>query len=219
MAFFSNLFGNSQSAEPPPGTGCDVHVNVYDLWEHNDSVYWCGFGIFHSGVEVYDSEYAYGAHDFSSSGIFETAPRKTPGTVGFRQSIKVGRTFLTRQEVDELCDRLGEEYRGNQYHLLARNCNHFTSDLTRELTGKGSPSWVNRLAACGMCCSCLLPAGLNPPLPPPPQDENEDAPLLVDGVQSNSTGETPSATAMCPVPHPGSGAMINSPKAVDMSRV
>ena len=38
MAFFSNLFGNSQSAEPPPGTGCDVHVNVYDLWEHNDSV-------------------------------------------------------------------------------------------------------------------------------------------------------------------------------------
>ena len=41
--------------------------------------------------------------------------------MGFRQSIKVGRTFLTRQEVDELCDRLGEEYRGNQYHLLARN--------------------------------------------------------------------------------------------------
>lgn len=41
---------------------------------------------------------------------------------------------------------------------------------------------VNRLAGCGLCCSCLLPAGLNPPLPTPPGDENEDAPLLADGV-------------------------------------
>lgn len=212
---FSSIFG-SQQATPQalPGSGCDVHVNVYDLWDQNDSLYWCGFGIFHSGVEVYDSEYAYGAHDFSSSGIFETAPRKTPGTVGFRESIKIGRTHLTRQEVDELCDRLGEVYRGNQYHLLARNCNHFTSDLTKELTGHRSPGWVNRLAGCGMCCSCLLPAGLNPPLPPPPGGENEDAPLLV----VNTNGDL-SATAMCPVPHPGTGGMtLNSPKAAGMDR-
>jgi len=138
--------------------------------------------------------------------------------VGFRESIPVGRTHLSRQEVDELCDRLGEEFRGNQYHLLARNCNHFTDSLTRELTGKRTPGWVNRLAGCGLCCSCLLPAGLNPPLPTPPGDENEDAPLLADGVPVG-LGQASSATAMCPVPHPGGSTSLNSPRyQVGMNR-
>jgi hypothetical protein len=26
----------------------------------NDWTYWCGVGVFHSGVEVYDTEYAFG---------------------------------------------------------------------------------------------------------------------------------------------------------------
>ena len=38
-----------------------VIVNVYDLSEYNSYMYWCGAGgIFHSGVEVYTEEYAYG---------------------------------------------------------------------------------------------------------------------------------------------------------------
>ena len=40
----------------------DVHVylNVYDLSEQNNVLYWCGFGVFHTGVEVFGYEYAYG---------------------------------------------------------------------------------------------------------------------------------------------------------------
>lgn len=198
--------------------GSAVHVNVYDLWESNDSVYWCGVGIFHSGVEVYDSEYAYGAHDYTSSGIFETAPRKTPGTVGFRESVYIGHTTLSRQEVDEVCDKLGETYRGNQYHLLQRNCNHFTDSLSQELTAQRSPGWVNRLARCGHCCSCLLPAGLNPPLPPPPGEDLEDQPLLVDHNDVMVDSSTPSGDPLCPVPHPGTGLQRNNPEAMAMRR-
>mmetsp|Transcript_5409 Transcript_5409/g.7316 ORF Transcript_5409/g.7316 Transcript_5409/m.7316 type:complete len:199 (+) Transcript_5409:327-923(+) len=181
----------------------EVRVNVYDLWEKNDCLYLIGFGIYHSGVEVYDSEYAYGAHDFSSSGVFETAPRTTPGTAGFRGSVLVGRTRLSPQEVEDLCDQLGDEYRGNQYHLLSRNCNHFTNSLTKELTGKSSPGWINRLAYLGLCCACILPPGLNPPLPAPPQSssqarlqlsEDDNQPLINQGGKS--------ATTSCPVPHP-----------------
>lgn len=37
-----------------------VVLNVYDLSEQNSWSYWCGIGIFHSGIQVYDVEYAYG---------------------------------------------------------------------------------------------------------------------------------------------------------------
>lgn len=45
-----------------------VYLNVYDLIEHNDWTYWCGVGIFHSGVEVYGVEYAYGGHEYDAPG-------------------------------------------------------------------------------------------------------------------------------------------------------
>jgi hypothetical protein len=37
-----------------------VRLNVYDLVESNNCVLMCGFGAFHTGVEVYEVEYAYG---------------------------------------------------------------------------------------------------------------------------------------------------------------
>ncbi|KAK3272882.1 hypothetical protein CYMTET_18844 [Cymbomonas tetramitiformis] len=194
----------------------EVRVNVYDLWENNQySSYCCGMGIFHSGVEVYDSEYAYGAHDYSTSGIFETLPRKTPGTVGFKESVVIGTTHLSREEVDAVCDQLGEAYRGNQYHLLMRNCNHFTDSLVQELTGNSAPGYVNRIAWVALWLKCLLPAGLNPPPPPPikttsAEFSEEDDPLLrADEEFEVHTKPNepllkggPQPDIFCPVPHP-----------------
>lgn len=48
-----------------------VYLNVYDLIEHNDWTYWCGVGIFHSGVEVYGVEYAYGGHEYDAPGALQ----------------------------------------------------------------------------------------------------------------------------------------------------
>ena len=45
-----------RSAPPPPVPP----QNVYDLTPQNDYVYWCGVGVYHTGVEVYGIEYAYG---------------------------------------------------------------------------------------------------------------------------------------------------------------
>lgn len=44
---------------------------------------------------------------------------------------------------------LSEKYRGNTYHFISKNCNHFTDEVCVRLTGKPIPRWVNRLARLG----------------------------------------------------------------------
>ena len=39
-----------------------VRLNIYDLAEQNWYLAWAGVGIYHSGVEIYNVEYAYGAY-------------------------------------------------------------------------------------------------------------------------------------------------------------
>eukprot|EP00891_Asterochloris_glomerata_P001592 jgi/Astpho2/1592/e_gw1.00028.75.1_t len=147
--------------------GAPVILNVYDLSDQNSWTYWCGVGIFHSGVEVYSCEYAYGGHEYDVSGVFATNPRDAPGPVLYREGIKIGETDLTPQQVQQVVQELGQQYKGNTYHLLERNCNHFSSDLCKRLTGKPAPLWVNRLAGMAVMLHCLLPTAWVPPLSPP----------------------------------------------------
>ncbi|KAE9608374.1 putative PPPDE putative peptidase domain-containing protein [Lupinus albus] len=133
-----------------------VVLNVYDLTPLNNYLYWFGFGIFHSGIEVHGKEYGYGAHDFPASGVFEVEPRKCPGFT-YRCSINLGQVNVPRSEFRTFIEKIVSEYHGDTYHLIYKNCNHFTNDVSCRLTGKRIPGWVNRLAKIGSLCSCLLP--------------------------------------------------------------
>ncbi|KAG9456260.1 hypothetical protein H6P81_000768 [Aristolochia fimbriata] len=137
-----------------------VYLNVYDLTPINGYAYWLGLGIYHSGVQVHDVEYAFGAHEYPTTGIFEGEPRQCPGFT-FRKSILIGRTDLGPREVRAFMEKLAEEYTGNTYHLITKNCNHFCNDACLRLTGKPIPRWVNRLAKIGLICNCVLPIGLH----------------------------------------------------------
>lgn len=55
----------------------------------------------------------------------------------------IGETSMGAQEVQEVVQALGNEYKGTAYHLLERNCNHFSNELCLKLTGKPAPSWVS----------------------------------------------------------------------------
>lgn len=147
--------------------GGDVYLNVYDLVEQNNWTHWAGVGIYHSGVEIYGVEYAFGGHEYDAPGVFATHPRAAPGTVQWREAILVGRTHLSPAEVYALVQGMGQEYKGNRYHLLQMNCNTFSSDLCKRLTGTDPPGWVNRLANLAVSLHCLLPQGWVPPLRPP----------------------------------------------------
>ncbi|KAK8970750.1 DeSI-like protein [Platanthera guangdongensis] len=133
-----------------------VYLNVYDVTAFNGYAYWFGLGVYHSGVQVHGLEYAYGAHDYSTTGIFDAEPRLCPGFV-FRKSILIGWTDLGPQEVQDLIEELSESYAGNTYNLISKNCNHFCNDACHRLTGNAIPRWVNRLANLGFLCKCVLP--------------------------------------------------------------
>lgn len=99
-------------------------------------------------ISVHGMEYGFGAHDFPFSGVFEVEPKSCPGFI-YRCSIPLGRINMPISEFRGFIENVASEYHGDTYHLIAKNCNHFTDDMANRLTGKGIPGWVNRLAKLG----------------------------------------------------------------------
>ncbi|CAJ0749231.1 3875_t:CDS:10, partial [Entrophospora sp. SA101] len=93
--------------------------------------YKCGIGVFHSGVEILGREYNFGGSDDECTGIFELPPRVGPPNVTYSD--------YDKEEIINIIDELSEEWKGNTYQLLTRNCNHFTNELCLKLVGKAAP--------------------------------------------------------------------------------
>jgi len=53
----------------------------------------------------------------------------------------MGETSLSASDVRAEIASLGEYFRGNQYHLIMRNCNHFSDALCERLTNRRIPGW------------------------------------------------------------------------------
>ena len=54
----------------------------------------------------------------------------------YKQSLHLGNTDFTEHEVEKILEQLGKEFRGDRYHLMNRNCNHFTGAFSQILTGR-----------------------------------------------------------------------------------
>ncbi|KAI4303273.1 hypothetical protein MLD38_038923 [Melastoma candidum] len=172
----------SSSEKRETGNKVQLHLNVYDLTPVNNYLYWFGLGIFHSGIEAHGLEYGFGAHEYSTSGVFEVNPRSCPGFI-FRRSVALGTTTLSGSEFRMFMEDLAGKYHGNTYHLISKNCNHFTNEVSIQLTGRPIPGWVNRLARLGSLFNCVLPSSIqvsaltNPPVNPEICDDDSDSAL------------------------------------------
>ncbi|XP_078350749.1 deubiquitinase DESI2-like isoform X2 [Oculina patagonica] len=120
-------------------SGYPVVLNVYDMYWINQYTFPVGLGVFHSGVVVHGKEYAFGGHPNNWSGIFEMSP-KSVEVLGddfkFRETITIGTTKLLPGEVEDLLKRMGKNYQGRCYHLIDKNCNHFTSEFCQTSLGR-----------------------------------------------------------------------------------
>lgn len=164
------------AAYVPIPSSPEVMLNVYDITTADDPtliprvnshLYRLGLGLFHTGVEVFGEEYAFGGHYDDLTGIFTNPPRKADGVV-YRATIRLGATALTKSDVQGLVDALGGArgtWRGNAYSLVGRNCNHFSEELVKALmVPKPFPAWVNRIAGIATRISCVLPEAVEKPL-------------------------------------------------------
>lgn len=142
-----------------------VFINVYDIVWANILLQPLGLGIHHSGVEVYGQEWAYG-RCANGSGVGSLPPKTYPNHI-FRESIFVGVTNHSPEDVATKLSEIRTKWLGADYHITTRNCNHFASILVAELIVARSneifpfykngqalvPCWINRI-------SNLLTSGL-----------------------------------------------------------
>jgi len=107
------------------------------------------YGAFHTGVEVYGREWSFGmTFDDWSTGITWNPPGENPDHT-FGETLSMGYTTLSPTQVWQLIEEMKTEWRGCTYHLLSRNCHHFSDAFCQKLGVNRIPSWLNELAGTG----------------------------------------------------------------------
>lgn len=129
--------------------GQEVKVYIYDMSKGLAKAMSQAFlgkrleGIWHTGIVVYGQEFYFGG-----TGGIECCP--PCGTVLGQPDVKhtVGHTEIPYEIfIDYLMDLSRTTYRPVDYHILDHNCNTFSSELARFLTGNDIPSYVTGLPA------------------------------------------------------------------------
>ncbi|CAE7573824.1 unnamed protein product [Symbiodinium natans] len=104
-------------------------------------------GIYHAGIEVYGEEWSFQYfedtwNDPTISGIIRCAPKQMSG-YEYQESLNLGPTTLSEEEVDDLLDKLCDEYAASTYHLTHRNCLTFAQHLAASLKPpRPFPDWI-----------------------------------------------------------------------------
>lgn len=146
----STSTSSSQTARPRKRIS--VRLHVYDLGRNTiasltklQNSISKDYGLFHTAVEVYGLEWSFGRMSGDQTGVVYTKP-KMDSAHSYRETIEMGSTALSPKELGSLIGRLCDEWPGNSYDLLTRNCNHFSEALLQELGVDHLPSWCNSLA-------------------------------------------------------------------------
>mmetsp|Transcript_6369 Transcript_6369/g.19258 ORF Transcript_6369/g.19258 Transcript_6369/m.19258 type:complete len:412 (+) Transcript_6369:45-1280(+) len=118
-----------------------VTLHVYDLSQGMAAQMSPGLlgkqigGIWHTGIVAFGREYYFGG------GICVDAPNTTPYGLP-KQTHALGSTSRTQEEFLSFLRSIGHRFTVATYHLLDNNCNNFSDECARFLTGKGIPPYI-----------------------------------------------------------------------------
>ena len=129
-------------------SGTQIYLNVYDLSPGNYYLNPIGFGAYHTAIQIDEVQYSYGYHNGSYTGVCESQPMENP-EMPLREKILIGQFTGGRKKLQEILSILQEQFIGNQYDLLSRNCNHFSAEFAKKLIGRKIPNYINRIATIG----------------------------------------------------------------------
>ena len=116
----------SPLAGPPDLQHHTVKLHIYDLPGLALGLNTCLkgiLGIYHTGVEVHGREWS-----FSSNGIVECCPGGCAYPL-YRESVTLGTTSLSEDEVKMLLHRFDSAWVAAEYHCIRRNCSDFSEAL------------------------------------------------------------------------------------------
>jgi len=138
--------------ELQPGSGSNGNSSSF-LTRFLPSV---GMGAYHTSLEVEGYRYTFAAN----AGILKTISQNegVPRGASYKEAIPLGSCACNRGELNAIVKKMGLTFHGRSYHLIHRNCNHFTQTLATAiilndaLVDKNQgrldtyPEWINRLA-------------------------------------------------------------------------
>ena len=131
-----------------------VLLNVYDLNPLNKYMRMIGLGMYHSAIEVDGSEISFGGGDrpIGGSGISISEPLYK-SNYQLMETRFVG-VISSMSQVDSVIRDLEGTFMADHYHVIYKNCNHFTEEFCYRLLKKHIPSYVNRMAKVGAVIGC-----------------------------------------------------------------
>jgi deubiquitinase DESI2 len=175
-----------------------VAINIYDISPSNDSLFPLGLGFYHSGVVVDGQEYT-----FSQSGVFSHRPRDLNGSEAkYRETVVIGSFKGSVSDINRVIDDIKREFRGPDYHIMNKNCNHFANTFARKLIGQPIPAYINRMADCGNFFGCIINPLINLITASQNQNQNQS--------QSNASINAGQHRVQTTLPFSGGGRRLGS---------
>lgn len=133
-----------------------IYLNIYDISSFNKILRMLGVGIYHTGIQIFDTEFAFYPGNFDQTGVVEEPPYSNK-KVKFWKQIKLGETSLSFKEIEEIISDLKIEYIASTYDAFDKNCNHFCDEFCRRLLqDRGIPKHINRISCLSKFLKCFL---------------------------------------------------------------